>query len=172
MLLRITKYSDIDRRKLMDVYAESNFENTDYFFPDEPDKEAALEMVEEGFMDYLKNRFFTEPNSTYWVLEENGVWISAMRTCQRKHYPYYIEALETRPDMRKRGYGSRLMNEVLDTMKRNGPFRIASSVSKKNLASINTHLKCGFRIVLEEGYDYISEESDPRDYGFEFRYPD
>ena len=32
MLLRINRYEELDVRKLMDVYAESNFENTDYFF--------------------------------------------------------------------------------------------------------------------------------------------
>ena len=41
MLLRITQYRDLDVRKLMDIYSESNFENTDYFFPEEPDKEKA-----------------------------------------------------------------------------------------------------------------------------------
>ena len=35
MLLKIQKYCDLNERMLMDVYAESNFENTDYFFPDE-----------------------------------------------------------------------------------------------------------------------------------------
>ena len=38
MLIRITNYNEIDQRKLMDIYSESNFENTDYFFPDETDK--------------------------------------------------------------------------------------------------------------------------------------
>ena len=31
MLLKLTRYEDVDERRLMDVYAESNFENTDYF---------------------------------------------------------------------------------------------------------------------------------------------
>ena len=43
------------------VYAESNLENTDFFCPEEPDKEAAVRMVESGFLDFLKNEFFKEP---------------------------------------------------------------------------------------------------------------
>lgn len=39
MLLKITDGQALDERKLMDVYAESNLENTDFFCPEEPDKE-------------------------------------------------------------------------------------------------------------------------------------
>ena len=31
MLIKITEYQNLDTRKLMDVYSESNYENTDYF---------------------------------------------------------------------------------------------------------------------------------------------
>ena len=40
MLITITDFKDLDMRKLMDIYSESNYENTDFFYPDEPDKEA------------------------------------------------------------------------------------------------------------------------------------
>ena len=39
MLLKTTDGQALDERKLMDVYAESNLENTDFFCPEEPDKE-------------------------------------------------------------------------------------------------------------------------------------
>ena len=42
MLRKITRYEDLDTRALMDVYAESNFENTDYFFPNDTDKAEAV----------------------------------------------------------------------------------------------------------------------------------
>ena len=32
MLITISEFKDIDMRKLMDIYSESNYENTDYFF--------------------------------------------------------------------------------------------------------------------------------------------
>jgi hypothetical protein len=38
MLTTITDYQKLNTRKLMDVYSESNYENTDYFFPEEADK--------------------------------------------------------------------------------------------------------------------------------------
>ncbi len=69
MLLRIMKYCDLDERKLMDVYSESNYENTDYFFPDEADKNAAVRKVEAGFLDFLKDDFFNMTDAAYWILE-------------------------------------------------------------------------------------------------------
>ena len=109
MLLKITDGQALDERRLMDVYAESNLENADFFCPEEPDKEAAVRMVESGFLDFLKNEFFKEPEAICWVLEEGGVWVSALRICRIPEGPYYLEALETRPDRRRQGYGVRLL---------------------------------------------------------------
>lgn len=147
MLLKITDGQALDERRLMDVYAESNLENADFFCPEEPDKEAAVRMVESGFLDFLKNEFFKEPEAICWVLEEGGVWVSALRICRIPEGPYYLEALETRPDRRRQGYGVRLLSEVLDAMKAEGPFRLCDCVGKKNAASLKAHEKCGFRIV-------------------------
>ena len=166
MLLKITDGQALDERKLMDVYAESNLENTDFFCPEEPDKEAAVRMVESGFLDFLKNEFFKEPQAVCWVLEEDGVWVSALRICRIPEGPYYLEALETRPDRRRQGYGVRLLSEVLDAMKAEGPFRLCDCVGKKNAASLKAHEKCGFR----QGYDYLHREADDRDFGLEYRY--
>ena len=170
MLLRITRYGDLDEKKLMDIYAESNFENTDYFFPDEPDKETALHKVEAGFLDFLKNEFFPLNKATYWILEENGVWYSALRTCEIQDGLYYLEALETRPDARRNGHAAQLLSGVLDALRKDGPFRLCDCVSKKNTASLRTHERCGFRIVSEEGYDYQRGEPDDHDFGLEYRY--
>ena len=170
MLLKITRYEDLDGRKLMDVYAESNFENTDYFFPDIKDKEEAVKKVEAGFVDYLKKEFFTQEGSAYWILEEDGVWVSALRTTRFRPDACYLEALETKPDCRKRGYAVRLLTEVLTVLKADGPFVMYDCVGKRNTASLKTHEKCGFQIVSEPGYDYLQEEPDEHTYGLEYRH--
>ncbi len=72
MILRITRCRDVDARKLMDIYVESNLENTEYFFPDETDKEAAVRKVESGFLEFLKDEFFEQTKAAYWVLEADG----------------------------------------------------------------------------------------------------
>ena len=170
MILRITSYSDLDKRKLMDIYAESNFENTEYFYPDETDKKVALNKVESGFLDFLKEEFFKQTKATYWVLEKDGMWVCALRTCEIQPGLYYLEALETNPGCRQNGYGSFLLSGVLEIMKADGSFRLCDCVSKRNTASLKTHDKCGFQIVSEEGYDYLHDEADKHDFGLEFRY--
>ena len=170
MLLRITQYSDVDERKLMDIYSESNYENTDFFFPEESDKNKAVSQVESGFLDFLKNDFFKQPEASLWVFEENGVWLCALRTCKVRPDLYYLEALETRPDQRRKGYASRLLANVEEAMKEEGPFRLYCCVSKKNISSVRTHEKCGFLIVSEKGYDYLQEEANDNDFGFEYCY--
>ena len=170
MLLKIEQYCDLNERMLMDIYSESNFENTDYFFPDEENKEIAVQKVEIGFLDFLKNEFFSQNEAAYWIFEENGVWHSALRTCKVLNGPYYLEALETRPDSRKKGYASLLLLSVLDVLKKGGSFRICDCVGKKNPASLKVHKKCGFQIVSEKGYDYLQNEEDDHDFGLEYRY--
>ena len=46
----------------------------------------------------------------------------------------------------------------------------AANVSEENAASLKAHEKCGFRIVSEQGCDYLHQEADDRDFGLEYRY--
>ncbi|WP_026518535.1 GNAT family N-acetyltransferase [Butyrivibrio sp. MC2021] len=170
MLRKIMKYSDLDERKLMDIYSESNYDNTEYFYPDEKDKEKAVKLVETNFCDFLKNDFFKREDSVYWIYEENGEWLSALRTNMVEPRLFYIEALETPPESRKKGYAAHLINLVLENLKKEGSFRVCDCVSKKNTASLKTHEKCGFKIVSDKGYDYLRNEESDRDYSLEYNY--
>ena len=69
-----TEYTALDGPRLMEVYAESNYENTDYFFPDMTDKALAVKKVEEGFLTFLRDEFFAGPGPAYCVWEEAGEW--------------------------------------------------------------------------------------------------
>ncbi|MBP0970348.1 MAG: GNAT family N-acetyltransferase [Oscillospiraceae bacterium] len=171
MLLSITDYNELDSRKLMDLYREGNVENAEYFYPDIEDRQEALRKAEDDFLQYIENEFFPKEQGTYWILEKDGVWVSALRTYPIEEGLFYIEALETRAEYRRMGYASELLEAVKTCLKAEGPFRLCDCVSKKNEPSVRTHLRCGFRIVSEEGFDYIAKESDSRDYGFEYRYP-
>lgn len=168
MLLKITSCADLDSRKLMDIYSESNSENAEDFYPEETDRAVALRKVEAGYLSFLEDEFFKWTKATYWVWEEDGRWVSAVRICEIRDGLYYLEALETHPAHRKQGYGSRLLSSVLSAMKEDGPFRLCDCVSKKNVASLKTHEKCGFRIVSESGYNYLYDETDEHDFGLEY----
>lgn len=170
MLRKITRYDDLDPRALMDVYAESSFENTDYFYPGDADKAEAVRKVEAGFLDFLRTEFFSREGNVYWIQEENALWVCACRISAIRPGLFYLEALETRPDCRKQGCASRLLAGVLAELKRDGPFRLCDCVSKRNRASLKTHEACGFSIVSEAGYDYLQEEENDRDFGLEYRF--
>ena len=170
MLHIITSYADLDGPRLMAIYAESNWENTDYFFPDVADKALAVKKVEEDFLAFLRDEFFAGPGPAYYVLEETGAWVSALRLNELEAGFYYLEALETRPDRRRRGCAARLLNEVIDHLKAKGPFRLCDCVDKQNEPSVRAHLGCGFRIASETGHDWLRDTDDPYDYGFEYRY--
>lgn len=170
MLVTITEYQELDARKLMDIYSESNYENTDYFFPDEPNKDVAVRKAEDGFLEYLKNDFIEQAGASYWILEKEGVWVSALRLNRITSGLHFLEALETRPDQRGKGFAALLLSGVVDSLKKEGPFRLCCCVGKKNTASLRAHEKCGFQVVSEEGYDYLQNEADDRYFGLEYRY--
>ena len=169
MLITVKSYDELDGRRLMDLYSEGNIENAEDLYPDE-DRAQAVRKVEDDFLDFLKNRFFAAEGSEYFVLVENGEWVSALRTSRIRNDLYYMEALETRPDMRHRGYAKKLLLEVLGELKKRGAFEFYSSVYKKNEPSIRTHLAAGFSIVSENGYDYLQDKANDYNFGFGYVY--
>ena len=60
-----------------------------------------------------------------------------------------IEALETRPDCRRKGYATDLINATISYLRAGGPYKIYSHVQKDNGASLLVHYKCGFSILSE-----------------------
>lgn len=168
MLKKAVSFEEIDGRKLMDLYQEGNRINRDYFYPEMTDRALALQKCEEDFLNYLKTDFFQRESSTYWILEEENVWISALRLYRIADGHYYIEALETHPEFRKRGFASRLLKGVIGELKSEGPFRLCDCVGKTNEASVRTHKKCGFEIVSENAFDYLRSETCDWEYGMEF----
>lgn len=167
MLIEITSMEALDKRALMDLYREGNEENTEYFYPG-MDRAKALELVERGFLDFLKTDFFNGVN-TYYILERDGRWVSALRLSSVGERFYYLEALETDPELRGKGYASTLLTEVLEKLKKSGPFTVCDRVHKENAASVATHLKCGFAIA-GDGVDYLRGGTDGDEYGMRYEY--
>lgn len=167
MLHRITSFNDIDSRKLMALYQEGNLENAEYFYPEEA-LPSAIQKCEADFLQFLATKFFQREGSEYWILETEDTWVSALRLNRIADGFYYLEALETHPDFRKKGYAARLLSDVIEELKSRGPFRLCDSVSKTNLASVRVHRKCGFEIVSEAAFDYLNNETNETHYGMQY----
>lgn len=144
MLIIARKLNELSFGKLMEVYREGNLENGQERWPDEPEARQ-IALAEQDFYNYLQQVFFKTDGARYLIWEERGKYISALRL-----EPYrdglLLAALETLPEMRNRGYGTKL---VLAALTQTGNAKIYSHVSKKNSASLRTHEKSGFKRILE-----------------------
>ena len=143
MLKLATKMEQLKFSCLMEVYVEGNRENGALFHP-EASEQLQLMQAEQSFYAYLTQSFFRTPGAVYAIWEEQGEYISALRL-----EPYegglLLEALETAPAYRRKGYAEKLMRSVQERF----PQKMYSHVSKQNRASLKVHQKCGFRQVLD-----------------------
>ena len=134
MLYLARSLSRLHFSSLMAVYAESNRENGREFWPEEPEMRQ-IQLAEEDFYRYLSQVFFRSPGAVYAVWEENGRYVSALRL-----EPYrdglLLEALETAPEQRRKGFAAALIRAV-------------QCFLEGNLSSLKVHEKCGFRRVAD-----------------------
>ena len=144
MLYIAKKLRDLDFRQLMDVYREGNLENAAEIFPNAPENQWLL-LAEQSFYQYLREIFFSTEGAFYAIWVERGRYVSALRL-----EPYrdglLLEALETAPEERRKGYAQELIHAVISYV---GDVKVYSHVGKKNIASLAVHKKCGFHRILE-----------------------
>lgn len=125
--------------------------------------------AEQALYAYLRQEFFSRPQDAYCLWVEDGKIISCLRL-QSYRDGLLLEALETNPAHRGRGYGKKLVSAVLAETKMTKGY---VHIHKKNAASIAVHEKCGFRRILDYAvfadgsvgaqYDtYLYEQADCR----------
>lgn len=143
MLKVFSSFRELNFPELMEVYAKSNMESGAENWPNESEGMQIL-LAEQDFRQYLREVFFMTPGAVYGVWMESGRYVSAMRL-----EPYrdgmLLEALETAPDFRRRGYAGKLIREFAA----NHFGKIYSHIHKRNHASIKVHLKCGFHKIAD-----------------------
>ena len=145
MLLVFEKLRDLSFSQLMMVYEEGNRENAEAFWPDMEEGQRMIR-AEQEFYQYLREIFFPTDHARYYVWEEKGNYVSALRL-----EPYrdgmLLEALETHPGYRRMGYAARLICAVQEI---SSDVKIYSHVGKRNMASLKTHEKSGFRRISDQ----------------------
>ena len=165
--MKLTELTDVDIPKLMGIYAEGNRENAEYFYPDIPLAEG-IAKEEQKFVTMLREGFFTRPENAVYVWQEKGQWVAALRLTRLDEF-YYLEALETRPDQRRKGYGAALLKAVCSELSAHGAVTVRGCVRKRNEASVRTHLAAGFVIDQDPGVEYPGGETDEKSYGMLYR---
>ena len=143
MIIIASSLSELSFSKLMEVYLEGNLEKACEEYGHYSGF-AGLQLVEQDFYQYLRECFFATPGARYVIHEERGTYYSAVRL-----EPYLdgmlISGLETAPSERRKGHAQNLLREVL----LRADMKVYSHVSKKNVASLAVHKKCGFRIISD-----------------------
>lgn len=137
MLHPVRSMKELNFSALMEVYIEGNLEKAE--------EGLSLLEAEQNFYTFLQDVFFTRPSAAYWILEEKGSYVSALRLEPYKD-GWLLEALETAPQHRRRGYAEKLLRQVTALPEYN---KIYSHVHKKNIPSLAVHEKCGFSRIAE-----------------------
>lgn len=168
MLYVFDQMSEEERLRLVQsVYPEGCLDNARWKYPDREDLSEAIREQEQGFVAFLKE-FLEEDRNRYFLWEEGGEWVSALRLTKLSDC-LYLEALETAPAHRKKGYGEKLFHGMVEYLQQEGPVVIRDNVSKRNIPSLEWHRKCGFEIEAENGVNQREGTSSDRVYGMVFR---
>ncbi len=144
MLQIFDRLSQLRFGELMEVYSESVAENAAEFYPDLSENEQIIR-AHQDFYAYLQQGFFNRKEDRYCIWTENGKYICALRL-EGYQDGLLLEALETRPEYRKRGYAEKLIRAVQQLV---GQQKLYSHISHKNEASLAVHRKCGFKKILD-----------------------
>ena len=156
MLICVRTFQELDFDALMQVYQEGNRENGEDLYPEET-PERQLELALRDFENYLRHDFFSNKDARYWIWSEDGVYLSALRL-----EPYedglLLEALETHPEYRCRGYAKKLICAVMKQLP--AGTRVYSNISKRNTPSLVTHRACGFYKLLDYSVGTDGEQYD------------
>ena len=144
MLTVARKMHQLHFGQLMEVYQEGNRENGEDFFPQLTPAEQMIR-AEQEFYTYLTECFFGQNGAAYFIWSEKGHYVSALRL---EHYQdgLLLEALETHPDHRGRGYAKKLIRAALEQVDCQ---KVYVHISRRNAASIAVHSACGFRKILD-----------------------
>lgn len=132
---------------LMDIYIEGNKEHGAELWPDKTYEEQ-IRLAKLDFHRYLQDSFFTKQNAVYAVWEADGKYVSALRL-EPNRDGLILEALETIPEERCKGYAIALIHSVQGWLKEQGCVKLYSHVSKRNAVSLRTHERCGFENYLD-----------------------
>ncbi len=102
-------------------------------------------LAEQDFYQYLSECFFTQPGDCYCLWEAEGRYQAAVRL-QRYRDGILLEALETAPQCRRKGFAKALVLAALAQFPRE---RFYVHIDRKNKASMALHEGCGFRKIAD-----------------------
>ena len=138
MLRVICSMAELPFGKLMEIYVQSNRERGQQWPQEGETRRIAL--AEQELYAYLRQCFFTRPGSRYFIWEEQGKPVCAVR-CESYADGVLLNALETAPEQRGKGYATALLKAVLQHLETG---KVYVHIHRGNRISQAVHLQCGF----------------------------
>ena len=147
MLVIARTLEELDFPQLMKIYIEGNQEHGEEFWPKKTPEEQ-IRLSELDFLSYLRDSFFAKQGTVYMIWQVDNRYVSALRL-EPNRDGLLLEALETLPEERRKGYAISLIAAVQEWLRDSGKSKLYSHVSKKNVPSLKTHMHCGFEVYLD-----------------------
>ena len=141
MMRVIRSMSELPFGNLMEIYSQSNRLRGQQWGSESEERQIAL--AEQEFYAYLRQCFFALPDSCYYLWEEQGRAVSALR-CESYGNDILLTGLETTPDCRGNGCATALLKAVLQNI---GSGNVYVHIQRDNLPSLAVHRRCGFQKV-------------------------
>ena len=135
MLNLVTQIDENAISRLLSVYSESMNEMKIHFAND-------AEMCG-AYASFLRD-FVKNPKQLILVEVSDDEWVSALRAIETTEGHWFLEAVETKPNKRKKGFGKDLLLHTIDYLKNRGMTEITCTISHNNHKSQALHGKCGF----------------------------
>lgn len=136
MLVVVNQVNDDVIDRLFELYSES-MESLQSQFD-------SREAMKASYGSFLSD-FITDTHHLVLAEEVNGLWVSGLRVIETACGKWFIEAVETMPAERKKGYGKELLLHTLDYLNSIGMAEVACTIAKTNVRSMGLHEKCGFK---------------------------
>ena len=165
MLEIISSFHQLNTVQLMEVYLEENLKYGSKMHP-HLDTNKQLYCAEDDFLSYLQEDFFRQNGAKYAVWKVENHYKAALRLEPYKD-GLLLEALETAPASRRKRYAYNLITSVIDFLQRADYKILYSHVHKRNIASLNLHRMCGFRIIADYAW-YIDGTITHSSYTFRY----
>ena len=145
MIKIISSFKELDIGQLTHVCEESIRINGRESYPGLSENMQILQS-EQDFYESVK-LYFGDNAAIFAVWMSEGVYVAALRI-EPYADGFLLSCLETAPEMRRRGYAAALIQGTVSCLSQQGG-KLYSHVDKKNTASLNLHMACGFERILE-----------------------
>jgi lincosamide and streptogramin A transport system ATP-binding/permease protein len=144
VLIVVRTVDDSVVERLFDVYAESMGDLSVGF--------SSEEEMRSSYREFLEG-FVSDQGHLVLVEEDGGVWRSALRAVSCGGGHWFVEAVETDPGARRRGYGSLLLRHATEYLRSLGASDVTCIIYGGNEASRRLHESCGFEVTDEDAVD-------------------